>query len=124
MSRQSYSDETKAAVMAALLEGQSVSLVAKEYKIPQSTVSNWKAQSQFKDIIGDKKKERLGDLLLNYLQTNLNTLTAQSEVFADAVWLKSQTASELAVLHGVIADKTIRLLEAFSADEGEQDAAS
>jgi transposase-like protein len=42
MARNSYTDETKAAVMAALLEGQSVPSVAKEYDIPKGTVSNWK----------------------------------------------------------------------------------
>lgn len=42
MARQSYSEEVKAAAMASLLEGQSVSAVAKEYEIPKGTVSNWK----------------------------------------------------------------------------------
>jgi transposase-like protein len=42
IARNSYTDETKAAVMAALLEGQSVSSVAKEYDISKVTVSNWK----------------------------------------------------------------------------------
>ncbi len=39
MSRRNYSIGLKAAAMAALLEGQSVSAVAKEYDIPKGTVS-------------------------------------------------------------------------------------
>lgn len=40
--RNEYSEETKAAVMAALLTGQSVSSLSREYGIPKGTVSGWK----------------------------------------------------------------------------------
>lgn len=111
-----YSEETKAAVMAALLTGQSISQVAREYNIPKGTVSNWKNRHKGpKD--GTQKKE-IGDLLLAYLKANLEALTAQVQVFKDPVWLKAQVASDVAVLHGVMTDKAIRLLEAMSnADE-------
>lgn len=49
------------------------------------------------------------------------TLREQVKVFRDPNWLKQQSASEAAVLHGVIADKQIRLLEAL-ADDAEGDA--
>ena len=39
-----YSDEIKAAVMASLLAGQSISNVASEYKIPEGTVKGWSAR--------------------------------------------------------------------------------
>ncbi len=61
----------------------------------------------------NRKKEAIGELLVKYLETNLRTLAAQSAVFADEEWLKKQSASEVAVLHGVIIDKTVRLLEAL-----------
>ncbi len=35
------------------------------------------------------------------------------EFFRDEDWLYKQDASELTVLHGVVSDKTIRLLEAL-----------
>jgi transposase-like protein len=38
-----YDESTKAAVMGALLAGQSISSVAREYQIPKGTVSEWKA---------------------------------------------------------------------------------
>lgn len=115
----SYSEETKAAVMASLLTGQSVSSVAREYKIPKGTVSDWKRQAEGVGSEPTQKRE-IGALLLDYLHTNLRTLKKQSETFADEKWLKLQSASELAVLHGVIADKTIRLLEALASEEGEE----
>lgn len=111
-----YTPETKAAVMAALLAGQSVSAVAKEYALPKGTVSAWKKRLPAGD--SPEQKREIGDLLLEYLRTNLTTLKAQSETFADKKWLNKQGASELGVLHGILADKTVRLLEAMTKSEG------
>jgi len=113
----SYTKQKKAAVMAALLEGQSVSSVARQYKIPKGTVSGWKQKALNTGVEGvaTQKKEEIGDLLLVYLRQNLQTLTAQSEHCQNKKWLERQSAESLAVLHGVLADKTVRLLEAISA---------
>ena len=108
-----YSDETKAAVLAALLTGQSIGQVAREYNIPKGTISNWKNRSPGPKV-GTQKKE-IGDLLLNYLHANLDALTAQAETFKDPGWLRQQNAADVAVLHGVMTDKAIRLMEAFNA---------
>jgi transposase-like protein len=108
-----YSDETRAAVMTALLTGQSVSSIAKEYNIPKGTVSNWK-KTAGGTIKRTQKTERIGELLIRYLQSNLEALSAQAEQFQDKAWLLKQTASDAAVLHGVMTDKAIRLLEALS----------
>ena len=106
--------------MAALLEGQSVSSVAKEYKIPKGTASNWKrkAQAEADGVQPDRtQKKEIGDLLVEYLQANLKALRAQAEVFTDAEWLKSQDAASAATLHGVMTDKAVRLIEAFGEAE-------
>lgn len=108
-----YKDETRAAVMASLLTGQSVSSIAREYDIPKGTVSNWK-RGAGGAIKRTQKTEHIGELLVTYLQTNLEALSAQAEQFKDRDWLKKQTASDAAVLHGVMTDKAIRLLEALS----------
>jgi transposase-like protein len=118
MGRRRYSEETKAAVMAALLAGQSIAEVAEAYNIPQGTVAYWSAKMDRPLDQGDPStKKEIGDLILEYLRVTLRTLAEQQRVFADAKWLKLQPASELAVLHGVSADKAIRLLEALSADD-------
>ena len=121
-----YSAETKAAALASLLEGQAIGKVAEEYNIPAGTVRSWKSR----EINGgnvvtvakkaDQKKEQIGDLLLDYLSTALATLQTKAEFFGDTKWLAKQNAADVAVLHGVITDKAIRLLEALSAD-GTQD---
>jgi transposase-like protein len=121
--RREYDAETKAAVMAALLTGQSISYVAKEYSIPEGTIACWSANMRrgTGQSVAYEKRERLGELLVDYLETSLQTLRAQVKFFADEAWLRKQPASELAVLHGVCADKAIRLLEALGKDEAEPD---
>ena len=113
-----YSDETKAAVMAALLTGQSVSSVAREYSIPRGTVAGWSSRLNSSDLsnVSNTKKAEIGDLLTDYLRETIITLKEQAVFFRDPTWLEKQGASELAVLHGVQTDKAIRLLEAFGDD--------
>lgn len=107
-----YSDEEKAAALAALLEGQSVRYVAKEYNIPMGTLKYWRGKNT-PSTVDPKKAEEIGDLLLEYLRSNLTALQAQAKQFADPQWLSQQGASEAAVLHGVMTDKAIRLIEAM-----------
>jgi len=106
-----YPDETKAAVMAALLAGQSVSSVARAYKLPKGTVSSWKKRGR---EISTQKKQ-IGDKLLELVSIALDGAIARERVFGDPDWIRKQTAAEVATLHGICSDKTIRLLEAFQA---------
>lgn len=124
---QQHSDETKAAVLAALLTGQSVSEVARAYELPEGTVKSWRsrAKSQTVATVATPKKENIGEMLIRYLEDNLIALRAQLVVFSDPDWLRKQTAADAAVLHGVMTDKAIRLLEALSkAPEGGSDDAA
>ena len=111
----SYSPETKAAAMAALLEGQAVNKVAADFKLPGGTVRAWRHRMKGTAVVATGKREEVGDLLVQYLHANLVTLKAQLIVFADPKWLQQQNAADAAVLHGVMTDKAIRLLEALGA---------
>lgn len=110
-----YSDETKAAVMAALLAGQSVSSIAKEYQIPKGTVSGWKEKAQGVVNQTTQKKEsgEIGEALLRLLTTEIETLTQLSLASRDVTWVHKQSAADLAVFAGVKQDKLMRMLEAF-----------
>lgn len=116
-----YSDQVKAAALAALLAGQSFSEVARQFSVPIGTLKSWKQRNA--DVIGSglvdaadasTKKERIGALLLDYLVTTLETLRTQQRAFANEAWLHKQSAGEVAVLHGVSVDKAIRLLESLT----------
>lgn len=95
--------------MAALLAGQGVNEVAREYSLPPSTVSRWKRQARAEA----GKSDDVGELLLEYLRENLETLSVQVIAFRDPEWLREQGASEVGVLHGILTDKAVRLLEAL-----------
>jgi len=108
-----HSDDVRARVIAALLAGCGVVEIARELNIPHQSVSNYKKEIP-KDKLGElrqKKGERLDDLVYDYLVQNLETLRAQSKAVSDESYINQQPAGEMATLHGVIADKTIRLLE-------------
>lgn len=123
MANRQYDPETKAAVRAALLAGQSVSSVAAEYKIPRGTISTWRRNVDSLYEVDQPQKREVGELLLEYLRANLQALKAQAEQFSDKAWLKEQDASDLAILHGVMTDKAVRLMEAFGrADDNDPNA--
>ena len=119
-----YSPETKAAALAALLEGQGAHKVAADFNLPAGTVRAWQNRMQQNASplrhVATQKADEIGGLLVEYLHANLATLEAQSVFFRDTNWLKLQTAADAAVLHGVITDKTIRLLEALGGNHAAQ----
>ena len=102
--------ELRAKVTALLLEGQGLSQIAKEYDIPLSTVSRWRSEA-WREA---GRSEDIGELLMAYLASGLETVRRQHEIFSDPGWLQGQDASGLAVLHGVLVDKLVRLLEALA----------
>ena len=118
-SRMHYEGETKAAVMAALLAGQSISSVAKEYNIPKGTVSGWKRQAAGVVSLATQKKQDVGDLILSLLLAELTTLQQMTEAFSDSKWIYKQNAADIAVLYGVMQDKAFRKLEALSASSSD-----
>lgn len=109
-----HSDETRAAVMAALLAGQGVNEVARTYHLDSGLVSRWKKKIPAAELqrIAAERTDEFSELLTNYLKETLKTLKFQVRFFRDKAWLADQSASEVAALHGVITDKAIRLLEA------------
>jgi transposase-like protein len=114
-----HSDETKAAAMAALLSGQGVGQVAREYNLPKSTVSRWNREKATVPLDGTQKKE-ISDLIMDYLRTLLEAQISQAEFTKNHKWLSKQPANEIAVLHGVQNDKLFRLIEALRKDREEE----
>jgi transposase-like protein len=118
MARTQYPDELKAVAMAALLSGQSVNTVADKYKIPRGTLKSWAARERNalrgdNSVVTHDQRERIGHLIINNIEAMLETTEEILDVVTDKEWLKQQSASEVAVLFGVISDKTYRLLEAL-----------
>jgi hypothetical protein len=121
MAKTKYDAHTKAAVLAALVAGQGLEAAAEEYKVPLGTVKAWRHRMKgaaSETLATTERSEEIGELLVEYLHANLTTLKAQTVVFSDPEWIKKQNAADAAVLHGVMTDKAIRLLEALSGSGG------
>ena len=103
-----HDEEVKAACLAALLTGQSVTETAKQYNLKIQTVSRWNVESRN----NGKKSETIDELIEKLLISSFRTLLAQQEVLSDVEYLRTQSLSENAVAHGIVYDKTIRILEA------------
>lgn len=112
-----HSAETRAAVMAALLEGQSVSEVAQKYNVPEKTIGRWRRDSKNGHL-----KRDVSELLFEFLTEALVTAKVLAVTVRDEKWIKKQGASEVAVLYGVNLDKIVRLLEALAPNETDEEA--
>ena len=108
-----HDDQTRAAVMAALLAGQGATEIAREYQLDEATVRNWKRTLSPETLtkVNEQKEHDFGQLVGNYLGSLLTTLQVQADFFRNEEWLAKQKAEAVAVLHGVCADKGIRLFE-------------
>lgn len=107
--------------MAALLAGQGVTEVAEAYHLNESTVRNWKKLLPEDGLaeVSAKKSADLEAKIFGYLGANFTALQAQARVAGDEAYLRKCPAQQLAVLHGVMADKAVRLLEALSGNPEE-----
>ena len=66
----------------------------------------------------DGTRAEIGDMILTYLRASLYSLTQQAELMADRDYLSAQDIKDIAVAHGIMADKTIRILSALGAGGG------
>lgn len=125
---QQHDETTRAAVLAALLQGQSVSQIARDFNISRPTIQRWRDASGYAGhvaVASQEKQDRIATLVSSLLEANLETLRVHTELARDKAWTHRQSAAELATFDGVLSDKTFRLLEALergAAIESEQSA--
>lgn len=125
-----YSEQIKAQVMAALM-AEGPSAVAARFHVPLGTVKRWNAErtALMRPLEGDvleridpdrsAKKARIASLVIEHMESNLETLKHLSTwVRTHDDWLHKQSAGDVAILIGVVSDKTYRLLEAMVTTEG------
>jgi transposase-like protein len=116
-----YAPEVKAAVMAALMDGQSLRQIEREHGVAKSTVAAWGKETDgivvsVRDTL-DKKKAQITELLVDLFLAKLESQISLAKHAGDRDWLKKQDASAVAMLLGVSDDKLIRLLEKYESNE-------
>ena len=124
--RTTIPDEVKAAVLADLVLLAPATVAAK-HGLKPGTVRRLKSQElQLAPLENDprvitQKKHHIAALMLEYLEASLNAQIAQAYVAADPTYINRQPAESLAILHGVMGDKAVRILEAIhSAQTGDE----
>lgn len=124
MRGQKHSDEKRAEALAALLEGQSVSEVARKYKLPDSTVRSIKKSIDSDEFakVRDKKQESIAELIEGHLEASLMAAKNIANQTNNAEWLNKQDADKLGVFYGITTDKAIRILEAAEAASNVEEA--
>lgn len=119
-----HPDDLKAQVIAALQLGTGVTKVARDFNIHRANVDRWRVEAGIDaPTVSAEAGVNIGALVELYVQHGLECLIAQVQQFQNQDWLDKQPAGELAVLHGVIADKMLRIIAALeprqSADPGD-----
>lgn len=109
--------DTKAKALARMMAGESPAKIARELGIDRATAGRWlkngpKIHSQIQEV------HDYGQKLGQYLDELLETGIVQQRFFRNESWLREQPAGELAILHGVIIDKGLRLFEAAARANG------
>jgi len=66
----------------------------------------------------------VGALLLEYLDANLRTLKSQAEVMGDKEYLRDKPIENVALAHGILVDKAVRLIEALNRAESDVDSSA
>ncbi len=112
-----------AQALADFTTGMGVRAVARRYGISQSTASAWhgEARGTVQAVVRTQKQHDLGGLVVDYLEEALITLTAHVRLARDQEWFMRQNAADLAIFHGVLVDKTTRILSAMQPGQGDVD---
>ena len=103
-----YAPELKAQVIAAFQMGASKSALARQFKVPRTTVIDWleHVEPTVPTVTDAQKREELGGLVYDYLSAGLQALIAQAGAMGDTEWFKKQGPSTY-LIHGTLADKLV-----------------
>lgn len=105
------SEPLKAAVLAALLLGQTPEQVAIRFGLSVSDVRRWGAAYDISNPL--KRRDSLSEMLLVFVEQELASLMSISIATSDDEWIKDQNAADLAVLVGAKQDRLMKILEAY-----------
>ena len=100
---QAYDDTIKAQVIADFAMGASKSALAKKYNVSRTTVIGWvqKSEPPIPTVSDAYQRERLGELVYEYLVTGFEALIAQNRLAADRSYLESNSASVVSLYDSI-----------------------
>jgi transposase-like protein len=109
-----HTPQTKAAALAAILGGESINSVSRRTGIGRNTLTRWRTEAGASGtLIAQQKKEAIGQQLYGLLEEYIAYLRFEVRATQDEAWIRRQRADALAIYHGVVADKSVRLAAAL-----------
>ena len=111
--------DIKAQAVGDLVLGMSAREVGRKYGVDEKSVRNWRDRylpEPQKSAMSAQNNVDVGALIAAYISDGITTLAAQARHFRNPDWLAAQNAKDLAINHGVLADKLIRVLAALRAE--------
>lgn len=128
MARKRYDAETKARAIALVQTGDTIADAARKCGVSAATLRSWLHRDEnlkpgaslqrscngATDATLSKKDEPpLQDLIAGFVRATFTMMTNQALVAGDPEYIKKQNPAELGVLSGILADKSVRVVEAF-----------
>lgn len=118
MKGRTHTNEVRAEVIAALLAGQGVNEVSRQYNVPKATVSRIKNGLAPEQL----EQKKISDLVEAHLTESLRAATALAQkVASNESWFTKQNAADIGVLYGILTDKSIRILEAAESAHSQEE---
>lgn len=118
--------DTRLVVIEDYMSGDlSIRDLAIKHGVPKSTIHEWIQEAGL--VAGQyrtQKLEEAADLLADYLVDNLQSLRNQLGLLGDRKFLESTEPDRIqaiSVSHGIISDKSVRILEAIERARAERD---
>lgn len=125
MARKRYDAKTKARAVALVHTGEAIADAARKCGVSPATLRSWlhrdaglkpgaALQRSCNGATVQKTDEPpLQDLIAGFVRATFAMMTNQALVAGDPEYIKKQNPAELGVLSGILADKSVRVVEAF-----------
>jgi hypothetical protein len=85
--------------------------VATRFQLPAGTVYRWRHELKRYGAAAVTRDEKIGQLVMAYLEQGLITMREQLKHFGNPAWLFEQTAAGAAMLLAVEIDALVRMIE-------------
>lgn len=118
---QPYPPEVRAQCVAAMSTGATIDALHAQTGISRRTLQYWKVQSGATPSASEGQKEEIGKLIVENLTAGLGAMQNILELFSDPEYIRKFGPGELANTFGMIADKNLRILQAFTPPTSESD---
>lgn len=110
--RADWDIETKARAVGLMIAGSPYIEVTKTTGVPKTTLQHWFAEIGPEQYTKAREGQKsLVDLIEELARENFTTLIEQSKLARNAEWFNRQNAADIAVLQGVMTDKTVRVVQ-------------